>query len=60
MEFHTHGSIESLDQEIQIDFANESIGGFFLNHTFTQEDILFINSPELMPAMILHQFMQPH
>lgn len=49
-----------MKESIQIDFANKSIGGFFLSETYTQEDIIFINNPELMPALLFHQYMQPN
>lgn len=49
--------MEEAESAIQIDFANKSIGGFFLSETFTQEDIIFVNNPELMPAVLLHRYM---
>lgn len=39
------------------DFANKYIGGFFLSNSHTQEDILFINHPELQPAILFTEYM---
>lgn len=38
---------------MQVDFANESIGGGVLGDGLVQEEIRFCISPELMPCLIL-------
>lgn len=58
--FHKTGLIEDEEDALQMDFANKSIGGFFLSDTYTQEDIIFINNPELMPALLFHRYMKPN
>lgn len=57
VKFNEEGRIEDHPDAIQVDFANESLGGFFLMHTFTQEDIIFINSPELVPAVLFTELL---
>lgn len=53
------GSIEDADGHLQVDFANEYLGGGVLRKGCVQEEIRFSVAPELLAAMILSPRMSP-
>uniref|UniRef100_A0A7I5EA99 poly(ADP-ribose) glycohydrolase n=1 Tax=Haemonchus contortus TaxID=6289 RepID=A0A7I5EA99_HAECO len=54
------GSIEDSPGCLQVDFANEYIGGGVLNSGAVQEEIRFLICPEMMVSCLLCEKMGPH
>lgn len=56
------GSIEDYSEvnTVKIDFANKFIGGGALGHGCVQEEIMFLNHPELYITMLFCEVMDPN
>ncbi|CAF0836933.1 unnamed protein product [Brachionus calyciflorus] len=52
------GKIEDCKGALQLDFANEYIGGGVLNHGCVQEEIRFVLCPELIVSLLFMERMQ--
>ena len=52
--FHvsSHGSIEDQSGMLQVDFANEHVGGGVLERGSVQEELFFLKCPELIAAKV--------
>lgn len=54
------GTIEDCTGAVQMDFANEYIGGGVLGHGCVQEEIRFMICPELLCSLLFCEVMQPN
>ncbi|GMT25982.1 hypothetical protein PFISCL1PPCAC_17279, partial [Pristionchus fissidentatus] len=54
------GLIEEMDGCLQVDFANQYIGGGVMNSGAVQEEIRFLCCPEMLVSLLLCQVMQPN
>lgn len=57
MELSLTGLIEDEKNAIQVDFANKFLGGGVLTHGCVQEEIMMLESPEMLTSLLIAEKM---